>query len=326
MWYPLTRAVNATGVSESTILRAIEAGRITGTRDLFGEWQVEHTELDRVLPDAATLEAEIGALIKQAGDSLRQPLEAAYRNPAAAGGHQAQALQLTRTAPEWDHDIRIHDRDKFWIGASLPGVPRTRIALLAGALAATLCMGWIGGLNTYRFFGGTPFSAPVEQKLGPSAAIPKSGNQIICAAATEARRDRIAGATNTGKIAAPKANGFGRRQQSPQSATELHTASTTRSSPGTAQNRPSSETATAAVQPQAKLSPRPVATPETRPTTIEGWTVRNVVDGTAILEGPDGVWKAARGDTVPGVGRVDSIVLWGSRWIVATTRGLITTQ
>jgi hypothetical protein len=65
--------------------------------------------------------------------------------------------------------------------------------------------------------------------------------------------------------------------------------------------------------------------PETRPTTIEGWTVREVVGGTVVLEGPDGVWRASRGETVPGVGRVDSIVRWGNRWIVATSRGLIST-
>ncbi|HEY7248134.1 MAG TPA: hypothetical protein VH678_30085 [Xanthobacteraceae bacterium] len=71
--------------------------------------------------------------------------------------------------------------------------------------------------------------------------------------------------------------------------------------------------------------PRRVPLPETRPGSIEGWTVRSVYNGTAVLEGPKGVWTAARGDTVPGLGRVDSIVLWGSRWIVATTRGLVTT-
>jgi hypothetical protein len=47
---------------------------------------------------------------------------------------------------------------------------------------------------------------------------------------------------------------------------------------------------------------------------------------TAILEGPDGVWTVTRGDTVPGVGRIDSIVRWGNRWIVATAGGLIAAQ
>jgi hypothetical protein len=34
---------------------------------------------------------------------------------------------------------------------------------------------------------------------------------------------------------------------------------------------------------------------------------------------------AMRGDTVPGIGRIDSIVRWGNRWIVATDNGLIAT-
>jgi hypothetical protein len=82
----------------------------------------------------------------------------------------------------------------------------------------------------------------------------------------------------------------------------------------------------AAIRRRADPLSRPMPVPETKPTTIEGWTVRDVVDGTAVLEGPDGIWKAVRGDMVPGLGRVDSIVLWGNRWIVATSKGLITTE
>jgi hypothetical protein len=66
-------------------------------------------------------------------------------------------------------------------------------------------------------------------------------------------------------------------------------------------------------------------TPETRPTTIEGWTLREVTNGTAVLEGPNGVWKVTPGQTVPRIGRVDSIVRWGNRLIVVTSRGLIST-
>ncbi|XSC45026.1 hypothetical protein ACF1BQ_001680 [Bradyrhizobium sp. RDT10] len=69
-----------------------------------------------------------------------------------------------------------------------------------------------------------------------------------------------------------------------------------------------------------------VAAPETRPATIPGWTVVDVRDGTAVLEGPDGIRMAARGDTIPGIGRVESIVRWGNRWVIATASGLIATQ
>jgi hypothetical protein len=72
---------------------------------------------------------------------------------------------------------------------------------------------------------------------------------------------------------------------------------------------------------EARLTP----VPETRPTTIDGWTLREVVDGTAVLEGPGGVWRVRRGDTVPGVGKVVAILRWGSRFIVATSKGFIST-
>ncbi len=68
-----------------------------------------------------------------------------------------------------------------------------------------------------------------------------------------------------------------------------------------------------------------LSVPETRPTTIGGWAVLDVRGGTAVLEGPDGIRMAARGDVVPGLGRIDSIVRWGNRWIVATGSGLIST-
>src|SRR6185312_12683279 len=69
-----------------------------------------------------------------------------------------------------------------------------------------------------------------------------------------------------------------------------------------------------------------VAAPETKPATIPGWMVVDVRDGTAVLEGPDGIRMAARGDTIPGLGRVESIVRWGNRWVIATASGLIATQ
>jgi hypothetical protein len=79
---------------------------------------------------------------------------------------------------------------------------------------------------------------------------------------------------------------------------------------------------TGSVQPTGAL----LSVPETRPTTIVDWAVLDVRGGTAVLEGPDGIRMAARGDVVPGIGRIDSIVRWGNRWIVATASGLISTR
>ena len=125
----------------------------------------------------------------------------------------------------------------------------------------------------------------------------------------------MAGAPNTRKIASPEAAGVNLRDESSRG-TQQASAATNRTAFTTNTTEPASAT----------ILPRPTAMPETRPTTIEGWTIRDVVGGTVILEGPGGVWRATQGDTVPGVGRVDLIVRWGSRWIVATTKGLISTQ
>jgi hypothetical protein len=76
---------------------------------------------------------------------------------------------------------------------------------------------------------------------------------------------------------------------------------------------------------ELRTPPKLTPTPETRPTTIKGWTLREVSDGTAVLEGPNGIWRATPGQTVPGVGKVNSIVRWGNRFIVATSKGLIST-
>ncbi len=57
---------------------------------------------------------------------------------------------------------------------------------------------------------------------------------------------------------------------------------------------------------------------------IANWTVRDALDGKAVLEGPRGTIRVAVGDTIPEIGRVQAIMRSGSRWVVATTKGVIT--
>lgn len=94
---------------------------------------------------------------------------------------------------------------------------------------------------------------------------------------------------------------------------------------GTPQSdEPDSKQKLSSAPPQTEPILAPV--PDTPPTTVAGWALLEVMDGTAVVKGPNGiVWRVTRGDTVPGVGRVDSIVRWGNRWIVATSGGLIST-
>jgi len=74
----------------------------------------------------------------------------------------------------------------------------------------------------------------------------------------------------------------------------------------------------------AQDRPTPAPAPETGPATITSWTVREVANGTAVLQGPAGTWKVTLGDTVPGLGKVTSIVRWGNGWVVAMSAGYCT--
>ena len=50
MAYTLGQAAKAVGMSKSSILRSIRAGRISAGRDEFGQWAIEPVELHRVYP------------------------------------------------------------------------------------------------------------------------------------------------------------------------------------------------------------------------------------------------------------------------------------
>jgi len=71
------------------------------------------------------------------------------------------------------------------------------------------------------------------------------------------------------------------------------------------------------------LQSGPVSSKRER-TSTEGWTLREMTDGIAILEGPTGRWRVTPGDTVPGMGKVESYIRSNGQWIVATSSGLIT--
>jgi hypothetical protein len=57
--------------------------------------------------------------------------------------------------------------------------------------------------------------------------------------------------------------------------------------------------------------------------TVEGWVLRGVFNGVALIEGRRGIYEVYAGDPVPGAGRVDAIRRQDGRWVVITSKGLI---
>jgi hypothetical protein len=291
---------------------------------------VEQTQTSAsAAPDTVTVETEIAALIKKAGESLRDQSGPAHasskqvilQSPAADPNEADECpasppknfdfrVNDARLVPQiWD--VKISDAER--ILDSSHNAKTTRTALLAGILFGTLGTGAIFGLVLHSF--DSRISSSVEQKDRSKAQVPASTKTSYGTPETELKSpsavpNRYNIATLAGSLPAHRLDftqSAGRRPAAAQ------------------QTIGSSGSAASGVGPGPKTSNKPMSFPETKPTTIEGWSVRDVVGGSAILEGPNGVWTVTRGDTVPGVGPVNAIVRWGSHWIVATNGGLIST-
>ena len=225
----------------------------------------------------------------------REPstFESNWSGSVVAGQWREQSTSL------WD--LLKTDRDDVLVVRG-PFGDRTRTALLvAAAVVASFGLGWAGGLNWPQF----------ASELG-----------LVEVAQQEAPSPRISEARSSGKIEGARRTA----SDSPAIVGSISKPSAL---------LPSGARPSASLASQANAGPSAaaiamrqpvVAPPETKPATIPGWTVVDVRDGTAVLEGPDGIRMAARGDTIPGLGRVESIVRWGNRWVIATAGGLIATQ
>jgi len=57
--------------------------------------------------------------------------------------------------------------------------------------------------------------------------------------------------------------------------------------------------------------------------TIDGWVLRDVGYGGALIEGRRGTYEVYAGDMIPGLGRIDAVRRQDGHWVVVTSKGLI---
>ena len=302
MVYTLTGTLNATGLDKGT--------------DVGGD-AVQRCG------DAPTLEAEIGALVRQAGDRLRGPpadapeaiqtAQSSGRTPDFERLPTDQVGVTVARASAWDRQIGTGGRDDDL---------RFRVIMTTGVLLAALGLAWIGGLGQYLSSSLSPSYKPLTRSPAPEVGSEHETTRL------ETGSGGTPSTTSTHNVVTPAISRLGRGQESPHGAAQSAGAPINPGAKGARLNLASAGPPEAAAPQKTEIlpGPRPVRTAETRPTTIPGWTVREVVGGTAVLDGPKGTLKVTRGSTVAGLGKIDSIVRWGNRWIVATSRGLITTQ
>ena len=80
---------------------------------------------------------------------------------------------------------------------------------------------------------------------------------------------------------------------------------------------------TGSIAPAAGAPAAPAKVEVGRLPTVEGWVLRDVANGSALIEGRQGMFEVYAGDPVPGLGRVDAIRRQDGRWVVVTSKGLI---
>jgi hypothetical protein len=57
--------------------------------------------------------------------------------------------------------------------------------------------------------------------------------------------------------------------------------------------------------------------------TIDGWVLRDVGYGGALIESRRGTYEVYAGDMIPGLGRIDAVRRQDGHWVVVTSKGLI---
>ena len=258
---------------------------------------------------------------------------------------RAGELRPAEVRPAEVRPNEVRPRERSWIDirpgdamriVTTGGGLRTRPKLRAMvALTLGLAIGWIAvlPLSYFRTYLGRAIDAPP-----PLVQIPRSDSAVARPqTSADIRRDpaNAAGPAST----ANKSHARRLAQNTtpkpiktsliaPSPIAPLPTAPLPTAPSLTAPSLSAPQTVDVAVTDTARRSDpavRALPFPESRPETLAGWTVREVNGSTAILDGPERSFKAARGDIVPGVGRLESIVRWGDRWIVATKSGLIST-
>jgi hypothetical protein len=231
--------------------------------------------------------------------------------PAVDGLHPelpgwTEQLAIAIAGSETASDFRLDQDDRITVEDEPSERPQLRWTKLLLVLATTSCLAAAGVLAAHRVLKSGSASAPPPPRT--SEGHPPATRPAIV------RADRAAPAS------APAAPGH----RAPARIAHAKSPRAVAPAPSAGSYLPPAPSAAASAE-TPNAEPRLTPVPDTRPTTIDGWVLRDVVNGTVVLEGPDGVWRARRGDTVPGVGEIVDIFAWGNRMIVATSKGLITT-
>jgi hypothetical protein len=260
---------------------------------------------------------------------------------------EAPRVEAKADAPKSPGQILIMPRDQAWNGETADSKAqsagggifgRRRVAALAAVIALAAVAGAIGGALATAGFGHV---AGDSTKLASSRALEDSISRIdteVAALRTSLEQASKHSASQIGKttdrldkVEKAQAEPAAKLAKLSETVEKLRTASV--AAPVAA---PVAAAAAAPVAPKestgsiqtANAAPAQVPLPAPKPEvarlpTVEGWVLRDAGNGSALIEGRQGIFEVYAGDPIPGLGRVDAIRKQDGRWVVVTSRGLI---
>jgi hypothetical protein len=208
----------------------------------------------------------------------------------------------------------------------------TRFALLAACVAIAASFGAIGGSLGVAKFGATMSPPPqtasvakehmadeikaLKETVAQLRANTKSLNDNLAALKTSMTASNSAQNTQIGKIAETLDRVEKTQAEQRKNVAAAPMTSTTQAV--------AAQDITGSIQ---KKTPVPMvlgSPPSTlKPPIVQGWVLRRVYDGAALIEGRDGIIEVEPGSVVPGLGRVEDIKRQDGRWVMMTSRGLV---
>jgi hypothetical protein len=266
---------------------------------------------------------------------------------------EAAKPEAKAEAPKLPGSIMIMSgpRDRAWTGDSIDPEPQSagskpgifgkrRIAALAAVIALAAVAGAIGGALATTGFA---HFAVAETKVANTRALEDTTSRIdteVAALRTSFEQASKHSASQLGKTSdrldkvekaqvepAAKLAKLSETVEKLRTASAVAPAAAPVAASAAAPVAPKESTGsiqTATAGPAQAQVPLPAPKPEiARLPTVEGWVLRDVGNGSALIEGRQGIFEVYAGDPIPGLGRIDAIRKQDGRWVVVTSKGLI---
>jgi hypothetical protein len=232
--------------------------------------------------------------------------------------------------------------------------PKRRVAAMAAVVALAAVAGAIGGaLATTGLGHGNVADAAMPGNAGLEAAIARIDADILALKASVEQNAKLGvtqfnkTADRLDKVEKVQAEPAAKLAKLSDEVGKLRAAQAAGATPAAAAAPAAAAPAQVAVAPVMTTVPKDVtgsvappaaaATPPQAPgatakadvgrlPTVEGWVLRDVGRGSALIESRRGLYEVYAGDPVPGLGRVDAIRKQDGRWVVVTSKGLIVSR